>query len=109
MNDTPSPQTRLRSNDDIAGGIRRMIRALGDRFADGDGDTLDLPLFKNLQAELDGALTRAVIGLRDHGYSDAEIAADLGVTRAAVSKRWPGGGRYVGAAGRYRKLPGTVG
>jgi hypothetical protein len=41
-----------------------------------------------LATELDEAIGRAVIGLRETGYSWAEIAARLGVTRQAAQQRW---------------------
>ena len=37
---------------------------------------------------IDQALTVAVNGLRGHGYSWAEIAARLGITRQAGHQRW---------------------
>jgi transposase len=41
-----------------------------------------------LATELDEAISQAVIGLRGIGYSCAEIAARLGVTRQAAQQRW---------------------
>ena len=41
-----------------------------------------------LATELDEAITQAVIGLRTAGYSWAEIAARLDVTRQAAQQRW---------------------
>ena len=41
-----------------------------------------------LATELDEAITQAVTGLRSIGYSWAEIAARLGVTRQAAQQRW---------------------
>jgi hypothetical protein len=78
-----------------------MIRSL--EVAIGDSDPDDLGYLVALQLQLGDALSAAVYRQRDHGISDADIAAALGITRQAVSKRWPGGGRYVGAAGRYRQ------
>jgi hypothetical protein len=40
-----------------------------------------------LAAELDEAIAQAVIGLRKNGYSWAEIAVRLGVSRQA-QQRW---------------------
>ena len=41
-----------------------------------------------LATELDEAITQAVTGLRNAGYSWAEIAVRLGVTRQAAQQRW---------------------
>jgi DNA-directed RNA polymerase specialized sigma24 family protein len=41
-----------------------------------------------LATDLDDALSQAVTGLRMAGYSWAEIAARLGVTRQAAQQRW---------------------
>jgi predicted transcriptional regulator len=41
-----------------------------------------------LATELDEAIAQAVIGLREAGYSWAEIAARLGVSRQAAQQRW---------------------
>ena len=41
-----------------------------------------------LSADLDAAIGDAVLGLRSGGYSWAEIASRLGVTRQAAHQRW---------------------
>ena len=41
-----------------------------------------------LAIKLDVAISQAVSGLREAGYSWAEIAAWLGVTRQAAQQRW---------------------
>ena len=66
--------------------VRRVIRAHARLVAAGDFDALaDMT---GLTAELDEAITQAVTGLRKAGYSWAEIAARLNVTRQAVQQRW---------------------
>ena len=65
--------------------VRRVIHAHARRVAAGDVDAL--PDMTGLAAELDEAITQAVIGLRTTGYSWAEIAARLGVTRQAAQQR----------------------
>ena len=65
---------------------RRAIRAHARRVAAGDVDAL--AEMTGLAAELDEAITQAVTGLRNTGYSWAEIAARLGVTRQAAQQRW---------------------
>ena len=41
-----------------------------------------------LATELDDVISQAVTGLRTAGYSWAEIAARLGVTRQAAQQQW---------------------
>lgn len=86
---------------DRYGGVRRQLRALLAAIAEEDPDSL--PLILELQEQIAHGLDVAVHGMRERGHTDGEIAAELGVSRQAVSKRWPGDGRYVGAAGRYRQ------
>ncbi len=62
------------------------MRAHARRVAAGDVDALSD--MTGLGAELDEAITQAVTGLRNIGYSWAEIAVRLGVTRQAVQQRW---------------------
>lgn len=83
------------------GGVRRFIRALDRDVSEWEPD--DLIILRHLEAEIDRVRSTVIRGLRETGYTDREIADALGVTQQAVSKRWPGGGRYVGAAGRYRQ------
>lgn len=92
-----------RSTEDVAAGVARQVRALGRRI--GNGTPEELIILTRLSAQAEKLLGDAVRQLRDHGTTDAEIGEALGITRQAVSKRWPGGGRYVGAAGRYRPSP----
>ena len=92
--------TSPRTLNDRAGGVRRFLRSLANDPTEWELDQLSV--IEELQAELDRVRTVAILGLRESGHTDAQIADTLGVTRQAVSKRWPGGGRFVGAAGRYR-------
>lgn len=88
----PTQNTRRRrvrnvvENDQYAAFLRRVIRAYGRRIASGDIEALTE--LAALSAELDHATARAVAGLRSHGYSWAEIARVLGVTRQAAHQRW---------------------
>jgi len=85
------PLTRKRrrrhvENDEYAAFTRRVLRGYGRRIAAGDIDAItDLG---GLLGEVETALSRAVSGLRDNGYSLAEIGMRLGVTRQAVHQRW---------------------
>jgi DNA-directed RNA polymerase specialized sigma24 family protein len=65
---------------------RRIVRAYARRVAEGDIEAL--PALRDLASTVDTALCEAVSGLRGFGYSWAEIAARLGVSRQAVQMRW---------------------
>jgi DNA-directed RNA polymerase specialized sigma24 family protein len=89
---TPKPRKPRRrpvvENDEYAAFTRRILGAYANRVAAGDVDALtDMA---NLSTELDRAVGRAVTGLRAYGYSWAEIALRLGVTRQAAHQRWGG-------------------
>ena len=83
---TPNRRRRPVENDEYASFIRRVLRAYARRVAAGDVDALaDMT---SLAAELDDAISQAVTGLRAAGYSWAEIAVRLRVTRQAAQQRW---------------------
>ncbi len=83
---TPNRRRRPVENDEYASFVRRVMRAHARRVAAGDVDALvDMT---ELATALDEAITQAVTGLRNTGYSWAEIAARLGVTRQAAQQRW---------------------
>ena len=86
---TAKPRRRVTENDEYAAFTRRVIRAYTRRVTAGDIDALaDMA---RLADELDIAISHAVTGLRArHGYSWAEIAARLGITRQAAQQRWGG-------------------
>jgi hypothetical protein len=73
-------------NPEFAAFGRRIIRAHGRRVAAGDVEGLADLL--GLTDELEEATQAAVDGLRRHGYSWAEIASRLGLTRQAAQQRW---------------------
>jgi hypothetical protein len=76
-------------NSQYAAFARRILRAYARRISAGDIDAL--PGITTLAADIDNAIRQAVTGLRsDHGYSWADIAARLGVTRQAAQQRWGG-------------------
>ena len=83
----PKTTTRV-ENPEYAAFIRRTLGAYARRVAAGDIEAL--PDMVNLAACLDAAITSAVQGLRGFGYSWAEIAARLGITRQAAQQRWGG-------------------
>jgi hypothetical protein len=75
-------------NDEYAAFTRRIIRAYARRVATGDVEALTAMV--ELARELDIATTHAVDGLREHGYSWADIGKRLGITRQAAQQRWGG-------------------
>ncbi len=83
---TPNRRRQPVENDEYVRFVRRVVRAYARRVAGGDVDALaDMT---GLATELDEAIAQAVIGLREAGYSWAEIAVRLGVTRQAAQQRW---------------------
>jgi hypothetical protein len=73
-------------NDEYAAFARRIMRAYGRRVAAGDIEALaDLI---TLGRDIEEATDLAVAGLRAHGYSWADIATRLGITRQAAHQRW---------------------
>ncbi len=83
---TPNRGRRTVENDEYARFVRRVVRAYARRVAGGDIDALtDMT---GLATELDEAIIQAATGLRKTGYSWAEIATRLGVTRQAAQQRW---------------------
>ena len=83
---TPKRRGRVVENDQYAAFVRRVIAAYSRRIAAGDIDAISD--MTRIAAELDDAITEAVTGLRAAGYSWADIAARLGVTRQAAQQRW---------------------
>ena len=65
---------------------RRIMRALSKRL--GDADPEDLAEMIELSRTLDSAIGAAVRGQRAAGFSWAEIAAPLGISRQAAQQRW---------------------
>lgn len=77
---------RERETPEFAAMVRRMIRAHGRRCADADPE--DLAELVDIAGCVDDAVTEAVIGLQRAGFSWAEIAAPLGITRQAAHLRY---------------------
>lgn len=72
---------------DYAAMLSRMIRSYGRRI--GDGNPEDLAMALQLQHDLDAVITDAVLTMREtHGYSWAQLADELGMTRQAVQQRY---------------------
>ena len=88
---TPKRPRRPVENDEYAAFARRVLRAWARRVAAGDIDAItDMAA---AVGELEDAMRQAVAGLRRKGYSWAEIAARLGVTRQAAQQRGGGSGK----------------
>jgi len=83
---TPNRAGRAVENGEYAAFTRRVLRAYARRVADGDVEAITVML--GLSAEIDAAIGQAVTGLRGFGYSWAEIACRLGITRQAAWQRW---------------------
>jgi DNA-directed RNA polymerase specialized sigma24 family protein len=86
---TPKRRNRHRrylENTDYAAFVSRVLSAYGRRVANGDIEAL--PELVGLAEQLDDIMSTAVTGLREQGYSWAEIANRLGVTKQAAHQRW---------------------
>lgn len=83
---TPQRARGVVENDQYAAFTRRILRAYARRIATGDIDALTHMTV--LADDIDTAIGNAVTGLRDFGYSWADIGTRLGVTRQAAQQRW---------------------
>ena len=83
---TPKRPRPVVENDAYAAFAHRILTAYARRIAGGDLESL--PLLTALSADIDTAIGQAITGLRAFGYSWADIAARLGVTRQAAQQRW---------------------
>ena len=85
---TPKRRKPAAENDQYAAFARRVIAAYSRRIARGDIDAVTG--MAQLADELDIAICHAVTGLRTQGYSWADIAARLGITRQGAQQHWGG-------------------
>ena len=83
---TANRPRRVVENDDYGAFARRVLAAYARRVASGDVEAL--AQMTALAADLDTAIGQAVTGLRQAGYSWAEIGLRLGITRQAAQQRW---------------------
>jgi hypothetical protein len=83
---TPDRVRRVVENDTFAAFARRIVAAHGRRIATGDVE--GLAELVRLADALEQATQTAVSGLRACGYSWAEIAVPLGISRQAAQQRW---------------------
>ena len=87
---TRAPRARRNAveNDDYAAFTRRILTAHGRRIARGDIE--GLAALADITISLDAAMSVAIRGLRAAGFSWADIATRLGITRQAAQQRWGG-------------------
>lgn len=78
--------TPTKGNAEFKSFVGRILRAHGRRVADADPEALTDLL--DARQQLDTAIDAAVVGLRAAGYSWADIARPLGITRQAAFKKW---------------------
>jgi len=90
---TPKRRRPVTENSDYAAFARRVLRAYSRRVADGDVESL--AHMASLADDINDAIALAVHGLRDTGYSWAEIGSRLGITRQATQQRWGSTGRAL--------------
>jgi hypothetical protein len=83
---TSKRRSRVVENDEYAAFLRRVIRAYSRRIAEGDIEAIGTMV--NLADHLDTAIRQAITGLRKYGYSWADIALRLGITRQGAQQRW---------------------
>jgi len=77
---------RVVENDEYAAFLRRVIRAYSRRVAAGDIEAI--AAMNRLATDLEEATRQAITGLRGFGYSWADIAMRLGITRQGAQQRW---------------------
>jgi len=83
---TPKRRYRVVENDEYAAFLRRVIRAYSRRVAAGDIEAITT--MAALAGHLEDATRQAITGLRESGYSWADIAMRLGITRQGAQQRW---------------------
>ena len=96
----------MRETDEVGQAARRMIRSVGNRLRDHDVE--DLSIIDYLEAAVQQARADAIEGMREHGITDVDIGAQLGMTRQAVQQRWPRRHRVVGAGARHTMTYGDM-
>lgn len=83
---TTKRRRRHVENDEYAAFVRRILRAYAARVALGDIDAVaDMVA---IGRELDDHIQEAVYGLRNRGYSWADIARRVSTSKQAAHERW---------------------
>ena len=83
---TAKRRSRVVENDEYAAFVRRVIDAYSRRVAEGDIEAITT--MAHLADHLEDATRQAITGLRAFGYSWADIALRLGITRQGAQQRW---------------------
>ena len=83
---TAKRRYRVAENDEYAAFLRRVINAYSRRVASGDIEAIST--MARLAGHLEDATRQAITGLRESGYSWADIALRLGITRQGAQQRW---------------------
>jgi len=83
---TPKRRYRVVENDEYAAFLRRVIRAYSRRVAAGDIEAITT--MAALASDLEDATRQAITALNAFGYSWADIAMRLGITRQGAQQRW---------------------
>ena len=83
---TPKRPYRVVENDEYAAFLRHVIRAYSRRVTAGDIEAIIA--MDRLATDLKDATRQAITGLRASGYSWADIAMRLGITRQGAQQRW---------------------
>ena len=83
---TAKRRYRVVENDEYAAFLRRVIAAYSRRVASGDIEAIST--MARLAGYLEDATRKAITGLRESGYSWADIALRLGITRQGAQQRW---------------------
>lgn len=83
---TAERRRRFVENREFGAFARRIVRAFSRRV--GSGDVEALPDLIAFARDVDVAIGAAVRGLREYGYTWAEIGMRLGVSRQVAQERW---------------------
>jgi hypothetical protein len=83
---TAKRRWRVVETDEYAAFVKRVVRAYSRRVASGDIEAITE--MAAIAAEMDTAIRDAIMGLRARGYSWADIAQRLGITRQGAQQRW---------------------
>ena len=83
---TPKRRYRIVENDEYAAFLRRVIDAYSRRVASGDIEAITTMV--HLADQLEDATRQAINELNASGYSWADIAMRLGITRQGAQQRW---------------------
>ena len=83
---TSKRRYRVVENDEYAAFLRRVIRAYSRRVAAGDIEAITTMV--RLADDFEDATRQAINELNAFGYSWADIAMRLGITRQGAQQRW---------------------